>query len=121
MSNPIKHVDVIAIREPLSITREAYEALAKEIPEDETPECSVLDKTWVKYCSIEKDGVIYPRDLWWCHTSSDYTISTFINKVLPKFEGSADIVVVYDSGYFEGYRLDNHVVTKHEVKFSLKT
>ena len=118
MSNNIKHISIAYTREPLRISREVYNNL-KALFEDLLPECSIFDESWAS-ASQEKQGYLYPKTIWWCYMGSANTLSVFTERVLPEFEGSVDLVVYYECGNLEGYRLDKHKVTKHNVKLTLE-
>lgn len=117
MSNNINTV-VIAKSDGFSINVEKLNSL--RLLEDSFPEISILDERWANMQPrVESHARIFPRFLWWSGEGSGYTVDVLTEQVLPLFNGSADIVLAYESGDFEGYRLRDHKVTRHNVRFEL--
>jgi hypothetical protein len=58
--------------------------------------------------------------LWWYGEGSGHTFDVFVERVLPIFSGSADLVICWEGGdSYSGLRLRDHKVTKHEVVMTL--
>ncbi len=108
MSTNIKQIRILSKSDDFRIT------LAKldELDIEDAPEDNPFDDTrW----ATARDGYLYPDRLPWGGEGSNHTFETFTEDFLPAFEGSADIMVVWESDEIQGYRLRDGSVTEHEV------
>lgn len=124
MSNNIETIHILS-SDGFCINKKDLAKLAKQL-EDDVPACSIFDG-WPERQDqkrhINDDGLpvtrVYPKNLWWSGEWSGRTVDVFTSQVLTAFDGTADIIIVYESGAQEGYRLRDHKVTQHEVIVTL--
>lgn len=110
---------VIVASDGFLIDRETLLALEKELGEDSLPEIELFDQARQSMRSGAQFW--HPTGaLWWRGEGSGHAYDAFVDKVLPRFHGSADLVLTWEGGdHFEGLRLKDGKVTKHEVVMSL--
>lgn len=95
---------VLARKREFYITEEARKALP------------ILNDAWVRtMCDVRGDK-LYPYKFSWKGVERD--IEQFI-ETLKAFEGTAELIVLWDTGERSGYRLNSHRVTSHAVDFLL--
>lgn len=94
----------------------AYDKLDDDINiSSNLPEFSLFEKTWVSDQTIDNE-FIYVKNIYWCMEYSGQSWDIFLNKVLPAFEGQADLICIWEGGKdITGYRVDNGKVSKREV------
>jgi hypothetical protein len=116
MSYNIDSIQIVESKD-FYISLEDYKALEEKYAEDEyLPEVNIFDPGWVKGQTV-KNGRIYPKHIWWSGNSGSEDL---LKKILPAFNGSADLVLTWEGGdSFSGLRLKKGKVTKHNVKHVL--
>lgn len=67
-----------------------------------------------------KDDLFEIIEPWWCGEFSEYSLEYLFEKILPKTTGSADILVVWESGELTGVQVRGGVVTDCDVETRLK-
>lgn len=118
MGEKVDHVEILSA-EGFGLKKDVYWALREEYENGNIPESSFLGSRSRTHCFKEVGEDFEALRLWWQGEGSAHAMPLLITKILPQFEGKADIVFTYESGDLEGYRLDNHKVTQHHVKVAL--
>lgn len=126
MSYKIDGVEVIS-NENARISKTDLQA-AKEACGDEIPESSLfdmLDERNQKYLPTarydsESDCFILEKSFWWSGECSGRTYETLLMHVLPKIQGTLELMFVWEHGdSYSGVRVVDGKVTQHEVEFKL--
>lgn len=120
MSARIDRVEIIKA-EGFGLKKDVYLALREEFEDKLMPESTFLEQGSRKACfKEEEDGDFLEMIRFrWHGEGSAHDLPTLIKKILPKFEGSADLVFIYDGEGEDGYRLEDHKVTAHKVVMAL--
>lgn len=120
MSAAIDRVEILRA-EGFGLKKEVYRDLRDECEEVQLPESHILEKSSRKHCFKEEEGSDFLEVIafWWSGEGSARDLPILIEKILPKFEGSADLVFIYEGEGEEGYRLEDHKVTQHKVVMTL--
>lgn len=109
MSHNIEHVDVLSGQ--LYITPEDAQSALNEL--DWKPELCFLEEIDTQTEVL----ITIPMDrFWWCDTASGNTFSDFLEIVVPKLKGQADIVFMWEDGSQEGYRIQDGTYKEMNVK-----
>jgi hypothetical protein len=114
MSYNVDTIDIVASA-GFRVSIDALAAIHKEI--EAVPEGNLFDQAEDDNAQEfwEPDGVI-----WWYGEGSGHSFDAFVERVLPIFDGSADLIVCWEGGdSYSGLRLRDHKVTKHEVVMKL--
>lgn len=105
------------------LPRDRYEGLQQELNSKDLPEFNLLDPGWLRLGvrPSSTEDVYVPRFIWWHGKSTPQHLEVFLQRVLPVFKGSADLVVNLRERTFhqQGYRLRKGVVSRHQVTLSL--
>lgn len=119
MSYNITAIDLIT-QDGFRLPIEHVEALKREIG-DEHPESWLFDEPETSRPAYEdRDSYLYFSRIDWQGEGSGYTFDTFLEKVLPRFRGFAELVVCWEGGdSYTGIRVKDGVVTQHKVVHSL--
>lgn len=118
MSYNIDAIEILS-SEGLSISRERLGELRVTCADDDLPECSIFDDDWPGFCCEERNGVLFPKLLWWAGDGSGSSADLFTD-ILREFSGSVDLLITWEGGdSFSGLRLCDGVVTRRAVKHAL--
>lgn len=69
-------------------------------------------------CHREGDEMVI-TDPWWYGEGSGWSFDTLKETILPATTGKADLLFVWEGAEFSGLRVENGVVTEHDVELSL--
>lgn len=82
----------------LSISKENYIILQKEIPINRRPECNFLDGEQ-NFSETTETHHVFPDYIWWSGEFSEwYFEMEFVKKVIPMLEGEAEMIIVWAGG-----------------------
>jgi hypothetical protein len=102
MPDNIQFVDILQAHD-FAIAYPVWETLSQCL--SGLPESSIFDASWLKYGCVERKGYLWPRSFPWRGLGSADAVELLKTEVLPRFEGDADLALVYDSGHMQGLRL----------------
>jgi hypothetical protein len=118
MSYNIDSVDIVN-GGPITISRADLDELWEDAEDSgEVPEVNLFDQGIDR---ADVDGKVqFESAIWWSGEGSGGTFDRLVEHVLPAFDGDADLVICFEGGdSYEGLRLRDHKVTRHEVIMSL--
>jgi hypothetical protein len=120
MGTKVSHIEILA-SEGFQLTTEVLHSIRCELDDSDIPESSIFDEDWAQIGTLRKspEGVLIPRFLWWQGVGSYSRLDVFLERVLPRFSGTADIAIELDTGTKLGYRLKNGTITSHAVVLAL--
>ncbi len=116
MAVNIRHVEILK-SEGFCIGLEKWKQLKVELHEY-LAEVSLFDTAWLSQYSEVRDGLIYPKAIWWQSEGSGFFLDT-LEDVLKAFDGTVDLVLTWDNGDRTGYRLTDHELTEPRVQLEL--
>lgn len=114
------NIDSIAIvaSDGFRVSKAALRRVFSELDGD-VPEVNLFDQA-DEDTEDEDEFWVPTHGLWWYGEGSGGTERALVERVLPLFEGSADLVLTWEGGdSHSGLRLRNGVVAKHHVVMSL--
>lgn len=116
MSYNIDSIEVIAA-DNFRLDLDVRDALAESIGDD-APEINIFEYD-------RADGATHisfrqGASLQWSGEGSGHAFDVLVGKVLPRFEGSADLLVTWEGGdSFSGLRIRDGKVTRHKIIHAL--
>jgi hypothetical protein len=116
VSYNIDSIEIVA-SDGFLIGKGALRALRKEL-DDDLPEINLFDQAE----EDDSPGEFWhpERGIWWSGEGSGHAEAVLIESVLPKFTGSADLVLTWEGGdSHTGLRLKDGKVTRHSVVMAL--
>lgn len=121
MSHNVDSIEILS-QDNFRLPVEFIEALRREIGDD-FPESHLLyEGTDARQNTHfeDRDSYRYFRFIWWSGDGSGHTWEKFTNIVLPKFKGSADLLVCWEGGdSYSGLRVHDGKVAHHRVVMTL--
>lgn len=123
MANNVDRVEIVASND-FRLSLERYHELVTLYRRGgKIPEGSFLaefhpENAWLRQQDV-RDGTIYIQSLWWSSDFSGHTVPLLLDILKDNFEGTADIVLTYESGEDEGYRIADGKAIQHEVIVAL--
>ena len=102
------------------ISEEQYKEWHYDFLQDklDTPEWCFMDE--IEDCAELVNGEYIFHRLPWCYSWSGNSFDYLKNHLLPKFKGSADIILTWEGGdAHSGLRVVDGRVTEHNIVFAL--
>jgi hypothetical protein len=117
MGDRIEHIEIIE-GGPLQIKAGDFRRLAEKL-EDYLPEITFLNEGVEPPAEMDDNELFTIPDFWWSGSGSRDSKELFVSKVVPHLVGKADLLLIWESGGQEGWRIANGKFSEHEVEFKL--
>lgn len=123
MSYNVDKISIVA-HHGFRLPIEYVDALRRDIGDDHPEVWLLEEKPHTPFMGVpdfeDRDSYRYYNRISWTGEGSGGTWETFVEKVLPRFQGSADLVVTWERGdSVTGLRVRDGKVTKHRVVMAL--